>query len=549
MAMAEGLRNEFDDEPRRKEYLDLSFLGLTDAGEAQAQQFHGNGMPEAPGAFGRLNRRHSQRGLPSGPTGQLPDREYDSGIDPDRMPAPYQDRGYYYPEGQYAPYQPRGREYVPRDREYAPRGREYAPRDGEYTPVPRQFIPDPRLNPPGDRHHPERTPGQEPFEPWQLPPELRPEPLEPLHPRTEPFAVGPNHTVIPTLRVDEPEAENDASVYPKNDEQAVLFNRSKDAVVRLQVDNKNGAGTSSGTGFFVSADGQIATAHHVVDTAQEITVQTTDGREYKADVVEKRPTHDVAVLKIRDARGATFQWLPLARETGNLTSGTPVMAIGHPHGWRSTYMSPGSVHTRRTMTHYYATADGNNPNRILLDANVHVEKGNSGSPLLNMKGEAVGLLNLSVSDSAGQFTVVENVRPLVRDESGKKLEDPRGFLPRPDDVIFEERGLKHLAASGMAARTMFSMGGWPSRLGRTATAMYASWEFSTKDAAHFRNALEHGSMPEKVSAGIDVGGDLMMFGGVLASGLPRFRVLGAAVTLAGAAGKLGNHMLSDRRLY
>jgi serine protease Do len=142
-----------------------------------------------------------------------------------------------------------------------------------------------------------------------------------------------------------------------------------------------------GSGFFISEDGYLLTNHHVVEDATDIFVTLTDSREFKAKVIGSDKRTDVALLKI-EAKGLAF--LPI----GNaklLKKGQWVMAIGSPFGLESTVTS-GIVSALGRETGDYLP---------FIQTDVAVNPGNSGGPLLNLKGEVVGINAQIVSRSGG----------------------------------------------------------------------------------------------------------------------------------------------------
>ena len=142
-----------------------------------------------------------------------------------------------------------------------------------------------------------------------------------------------------------------------------------------------------GSGCVISDDGFILTNHHVVSDATEIFVTTTDGREFKAKVIGSDERTDVALIKV-EATGMTP--LPI----GNpklLKKGQWVLAIGSPFGLESTVTS-GIVSALGRDTGDYLP---------FIQTDVAVNPGNSGGPLLNLKGEVVGINSQIVSRSGG----------------------------------------------------------------------------------------------------------------------------------------------------
>ncbi len=155
------------------------------------------------------------------------------------------------------------------------------------------------------------------------------------------------------------------------------------------------AGKSTGSGFIISADGYVLTNHHVVDGASEVTVKLTDRREFKAKVVGSDEQFDVALLKI-DARG-----LPTVRigDSNLLKPGQWVVAIGSPFGLDHS-VTAGIVSATGRSNPY---ADQRYVPFIQTD--VAINQGNSGGPLLNTRGEVVGINSQIFSASGGYMGI------------------------------------------------------------------------------------------------------------------------------------------------
>ncbi|MDE2593816.1 MAG: DegQ family serine endoprotease [Burkholderiales bacterium] len=142
-----------------------------------------------------------------------------------------------------------------------------------------------------------------------------------------------------------------------------------------------------GSGFVLSADGYVMTNAHVVDGADEIYVTLTDKREFKGKLVGADKRTDVAVVKIDAAS------LPAVHigDVNRLKVGEWVMAIGTPFGLENT-VTAGIVSAKARDT-------GEEIRFIQTD--VAVNPGNSGGPLINMRGEVVGINSQILSRSGG----------------------------------------------------------------------------------------------------------------------------------------------------
>jgi serine protease Do len=158
-----------------------------------------------------------------------------------------------------------------------------------------------------------------------------------------------------------------------------------------------------GSGFIVTADGFIVTNAHVVENAEEITVRLSDKREYKAKVVGSDPRSDVAVVKI-DATG-----LPTVKigDISKLRVGEWVIAIGSPFGFTNS-VTAGIVSAKSRDN---IAGDPNLDAVPFIQTDVAVNPGNSGGPLLNMKGEVVGI-NSQIYSRTGAFAGISFAIPI-----------------------------------------------------------------------------------------------------------------------------------------
>ncbi|HSD17336.1 MAG TPA: DegQ family serine endoprotease [Thermomonas sp.] len=154
-------------------------------------------------------------------------------------------------------------------------------------------------------------------------------------------------------------------------------------------------GVSQGTGFIISGDGYVLTNHHVVDGADTVRIKLSDRREFVAKVVGSDEQSDVALLKI-DASG-----LPTLRigDSRTLKSGQWVVAIGSPFGLDHS-VTAGIVSAVGRANPY---ADQRYVPFIQTD--VAINRGNSGGPLIDTRGQVVGINSQIFSNSGGYMGV------------------------------------------------------------------------------------------------------------------------------------------------
>jgi serine protease Do len=180
-----------------------------------------------------------------------------------------------------------------------------------------------------------------------------------------------------------------------------------------------------GSGFLITPDGYIMTNAHVVDGAGEVTVRTTDRREFVAKIVGVDRRTDVAVIKI-DAKE-----MPTVRlgDPSKLRPGEWVVAIGSPFGFENSVTS-GIVSATSRAVNDPGSQESNLTPFIQTDAAVN--PGNSGGPLFNMAGEVVGINSQIYSRTGGfmgiSFAIPIDVAVNVKDQLVKTGRVQRGRI-------------------------------------------------------------------------------------------------------------------------
>jgi S1-C subfamily serine protease len=160
-----------------------------------------------------------------------------------------------------------------------------------------------------------------------------------------------------------------------------------------------GQSTRLGSGFVYDKQGHIITNNHVIDGATAADVTFVDGNSYRAKVVGKDPSSDIAVLQITDDFSPE-NLSPLAlSNSSSLQVGQQVIAIGNPFGL-SDSMTTGIIsQTGRLLPN--PETGFSTPGAVQTDAPIN--PGNSGGPLLNLQGEVVGI-NTAINSATGEFS-------------------------------------------------------------------------------------------------------------------------------------------------
>lgn len=150
----------------------------------------------------------------------------------------------------------------------------------------------------------------------------------------------------------------------------------------------------AGSGFIVSADGLVLTNKHVVsDKSAEYTVFTNDGRKYSAKVLALDPVQDLAVIKIQSGPEGSLKFLPaVLGNSDGIQLGQTAIAIGNALGQFTNTVSVGIISgLQRTVSASDQAGTTSETLEGTIQTDAAINSGNSGGPLLNLKGEVIGI--------------------------------------------------------------------------------------------------------------------------------------------------------------
>lgn len=153
-----------------------------------------------------------------------------------------------------------------------------------------------------------------------------------------------------------------------------------------------------GSGFIISPDGYILTNNHMVEDTEEVTVMLADKREFAAEIIGTDPDSEVAVIKIDTDN---LSYLELA-DSDALEVGEWVLAIGNPFGLSHT-VTAGIVSAKGRSGLSFSGRGPEYQDFIQTDAAINL--GNSGGPLINLDGKAVGINTAIISRTGGSIGI------------------------------------------------------------------------------------------------------------------------------------------------
>ncbi|MFN3313381.1 MAG: Do family serine endopeptidase [Hyphomonas sp.] len=179
---------------------------------------------------------------------------------------------------------------------------------------------------------------------------------------------------------------------------------------------------SLGSGFFISEDGLIVTNHHVVDRATQIQVVLNDGREIEAELVGSDQQTDLAVLRVKQE--GTYPFVQFGN-TRAVRKGDWVVALGNPFGL-------GGTATAGILSADNRELGAGSPYTDFLQIDASINRGNSGGPTFDLRGNVIGVNSQILSPTGGSvgigFAIPAELAKEVTDTLVRDGRVSRGWL-------------------------------------------------------------------------------------------------------------------------
>jgi S1-C subfamily serine protease len=245
----------------------------------------------------------------------------------------------------------------------------------------------------------------------------------------------------------------------------------------LQQSGRQLVPAGAGTGFVIDNQGHIVTNNHVVEQAQRLEVQTTDGKTYPAKLIGRDPRSDLAVIQVE---GQSLPVVPLGDSSklqvgqwvvaiGNALAleGGPTLTVGVVSAVGRTVQEPGSQQgpqgqQQQTQGPYLFD---------LVQTDAAINPGNSGGPLINLNGEVVGVNTLGSAEAQGiSFAIAINTAKRIADQlisTGKVDYAFMGLNVTPNSPALAQRfglaSVPGLAVADVGANTPAARAGMQSK--------------------------------------------------------------------------------------
>ena len=271
-------------------------------------------------------------------------------------------------------------------------------------------------------------------------------------------------------------------------------------------------GSGAGSGTVIDRDGHILTNYHVVRDARQVSVTLAGGEEREGEVIGIDPENDLAVVKL-DPRGLHLTVIPFGRSS-DLLVGQKVLAIGNPFALSRTLTTGVVSGLGRPVR-----ADNGPIIQAMIQTDASVNPGNSGGPLLNSRGEMIGINTTIISPSGGSvgigFAVPIDTARRVLPELIRHGEVRRGWIEVRPVQLFPRlvrqlhlpvaRGIlvSEAISGGNAAKAGLRGGDQPVRWGRSVFRVGGDIivevdGMATDTIADLFNALEDNKPGERV---------------------------------------------------
>jgi tetratricopeptide (TPR) repeat protein len=214
-----------------------------------------------------------------------------------------------------------------------------------------------------------------------------------------------------------------------------LVKKVKPCVVLVQTFDKDNKPIGQGSGFFIDNKGRLITNHHVIEGAYSATIKTSAGKEYPVQgIVAKDTEADIVklVVNIPDANNISFLNLSV-----NVPSeGEDIVVIGNPLGLEST-VSTGIVSAVRDIPAFGK----------IIQITAPISPGSSGSPVINSKGEVIGIAILIATKGQNLNFAIPSDKILALKQTAKivLLKEYNAVTTDPNDAqLFYDKGMKEL---------------------------------------------------------------------------------------------------------
>ena len=223
------------------------------------------------------------------------------------------------------------------------------------------------------------------------------------------YSLIKNNNIVPTKQIISSIPQSFTSSTPDAMSAADAFNKVAPAVVIVSTKSTASNGFTSGevdgmgSGFIINEEGYILTNYHVIANAKEVTVTLSDNTEVSATIVNYDTEKDIAMIKLKE--GTKVPAIAELGDSDEIYPGADVIAIGTPLS-----KNFAQTLTKGVISGSNRTIEGENGTSVnLIQTDAAINPGNSGGPLVNTKGQVIGINSMKIGTEATGTTSIEGI--------------------------------------------------------------------------------------------------------------------------------------------
>jgi|GEM_PF-1358671 Trypsin-like serine proteases, typically periplasmic, contain C-terminal PDZ domain len=354
-----------------------------------------------------------------------------------------------------------------------------------------------------------------------------------------------------------------------------LFDEVAPSIVRIYSSRKPteyGPTAGTGSGYFIDNEGRVMTDSHIVRDSKELWITARDGKEYRGQVEKVDDIQDLAIIKLVGVQPG--QYKPLEPGSSqSLINGDPIFALGHPHGSRDAFVSPGryigptnmldvllrrsgpdqvgqmmNVNDYKNPYDFYDFVD--NLRSPVIGGRLRLETGNSGGPVVDGSGKVVGITReVELDDhSFSYYSPVEKADSLLRNPR-TKFSFQYGYEPEPwaqrYKDLWKEQPLGAAGLTAFAGGAGYFGAGYANKFSPKALPLVTGAYFTHKLLDDYDLWKTSTNKPDSNKFGIATLADATALGGSIAALFPKARTVGLIALGVGATARLASDFISN----
>lgn len=367
----------------------------------------------------------------------------------------------------------------------------------------------------------------------------------------------------------------DGEIFNADEATGRLYDEVAPSIVNIYSTRKQtpyGPTAETGSGYFIDNEGRVMTDAHVVRDSRELWITARDGKQYRGQLEKVDDIQDLAIIKLVGVQPG--QYKPLEHGSSqSLVNGDPIFAMGHPHGSRDVFVSPGMFLGRTNMLDVLLRKSGpdnvgqmmnvndyknpydfydflDNLRSPVMGGQLRLEVGNSGGPVVDSYGKVVGVTREVEMDnhSASYYSPVEKADSLLRNPR-TKFSFQYGYEPEPwakrYGDMWKEQPLGAASLTALSGGVAYAGVKFADKFSTKALPIAAGAYFTHKLFGDYDLWRTSTNKPDAEKFGIATLADATAVGGSIAALFPKARTVGLIALGVGATARFASDFISN----